>query len=160
MSGASGAEVAMRALPAADGREVVFWGSGDDVELAHDDIDDAIAWKLDGIADRHLPRTVEIVGYARMRVVVAGRLEEDVLDHVLEALDGEYGDPDADEATIATPAMEHAARLFVDTVAGWYRPWMCEPVVHVTIDVASWVLEHRPDWLGDEPDLLSELISP
>ena len=122
-------------------RKIIYWDHEDQEHLTHEDMDDAIESILDDEAPCPLPRTMKICGYARM--AISG--EPGTLEDVLEVLDMEYGDPDG-ERSDPTPKMKLAEEMFLEVVRSEYEPWMCEIVETREIDVAEWVLEHRPDW--------------
>src|SRR5690606_19353922 len=74
------------------------------------------------------------------------------LEHILEQLDDEFGDPDSCDGTAATEAMKQAEKVFIAAVLAEYTPWMCEKTGNeVTVDALEWVREHRPDWLQETP---------
>jgi hypothetical protein len=128
-------------------REIVFWGAEDDGNLSHEDIDEAIEEVLDGapcgIADR-LP-IITMCGFARMPVSMSTLSP---LEHCLEHLDEEYGDPDGDSDK-PTPAMLEAEKVFLAVIQTEYKSWTCEVVERRKINVADWIKEHRPDWLEE-----------
>lgn len=125
------------------GREPVLWGSPDSERLEYTDEDEAIEGILDDI-DGQLPERITICGFACMEVIIS-RLHP--LEDCLEALDEEYGNPE-DGPDGPTKAMEEAERMFLEILKKEYVPWVCEEVCRKEINVAAWVKENRPDWLG------------
>ena len=62
--------------------------------------------------------------------------------------------------TAGAPTVEvvAAAVVFIDVIKADYLPTMLDPTGNtVTVTTAGWVREHRPGWLGKNPDLLNEL---
>jgi hypothetical protein len=126
-------------------RDVVFWSDGVSEELCWQTEDDAVEGILDGITD--WPTTLTIHGFARMK---ADTVCLDPLERCLEVLDEEFGNPDGGE-DYPTPAMVEAEAAFVAVVYREYVPWACEEVCQKTVEVMSWVREHRPGWLDGHP---------
>ena|SRR3990167_4767121 len=74
------------------------------------------------------PKTELILAWRRMKVDVPSH---DVLEHVLEILEEEYGDPYGDYVPETTRTMTEAAEAFAAVIEREYKPWACEPVVKV-----------------------------
>ena len=126
-------------------RTIVFWDSEDEERLTHTDQDDAIECILDMSMPGELSGTLEICGYAHLELPRAESLCDHVLEHILEGLDEEHGDPEGSYSE-PTDNMKKAAKVFVTAVLSEYMGWACEIVERKNIDVAAWVKEHRPDW--------------
>ena len=120
-----------------------FWGPPDSEQLDHEDLDEAIEEYLDD-AHPDRPDEIEVAGYARM-AVGAGEWPDarDLVEHVLQNVDEEHGDPDGDGAAITEPMLA-AAREFLAVVAAEYVPWACEEVVRVRVDVVAWLAARQP----------------
>jgi hypothetical protein len=127
-------------------REIVFWSASDTGHLTETDMDDSIQYHLEQFELGHWPETVDVRGYARMRV---GAHACNPLEHVLEHLDEEYGDPDGGWAD-PTDAMKQAEAEFLAVIEREYTPWACEQVATKTVNVMDWIKKNRPDWLGDD----------
>jgi len=138
----------------------IFWAIEDEEELAHTDLDDAVSEYLDGFMSPKMtqddwdaiPETVEVLGYKRMDPLSAGSVDHyGPLDHLLESLDEEYGDPNGDP-TKRTPAMEAAAKEFLEKVLAEYEVWACElSGEKKTINCLDWIKENMPEWLTEKP---------
>lgn len=126
-----------------DEKSIVCWGALGDEELTHEDMNDAIADVLD--AADELPETLEIQGFARVKVTLLGN---DILENILESLDDKYGGRGEDAEP--TREMGAAAEIFTNAILEEYVPWRCEAVISKTIDVNKWVKEHAPHWLDDK----------
>ncbi len=145
---------------AAPTREIVFWTCDDDGEyLTHSDRNDAIEELLDanlapGMTAaqvlEELPETIDVYGYARMKVETRATVPEDLVRAVLDDLDETYSGPDGSLTEEPTAAMLDAARALIAAVVAEYKPWACERVTTEHVDVNAWIREHRPDWLTDE----------
>jgi len=132
-------------------RQVEFWDAGDEGILSHTDMDEAISYIL---ADTNeLPEKLEICGYARI-IPNKEKWASDILYHLLESLDGKYGNPDGGY-TEPTEEMKEAATKFVNGIFGDYFVWACEIVERKTINVMEWVKENQPEWI-EEMKLKSE----
>lgn len=123
------------------GREIVFWSLAGSERLSHCNMDEAIEDYLDifalpggGFAD-NMPYRAEFIGYARMKPHF---LEKETLNHTLEYLDEEFGDPDG-EWTEPTPEMIEAERIYHEAILKEYVPWMCEPVVRTLVNLQEWI---------------------
>jgi len=134
-----------------DTREIEYWSVGEQERLSHETIDEAVEWFLDGVGGGmeglrpFMVSTVDVIGYARMEPGV-DFLESCLLEHALEALDEEHGDPDggSDEAT---EAMKAAEKVFIQAILAEYTPWTCEQVCTTEVNVGEWVRKHQPGWL-------------
>ena len=126
-------------------REIVFWSIGDYERLMHESIEEAIEDMLgcfalpDGKWSDNLPETVEVKGYARMQPSLQ---EGCSLDHLMEWLDDEYGDPDRIGGTMPTEAMLVAERAFHAIVLAEYESFMCEDIEKQTVNVREWIEKH------------------
>lgn len=127
-------------------RTIEYWDSEGEERLTHTDRDDAIECILNDAGD--LPEKIDICGYARM-VPNGELLAHHALEHLLEDLDEEYGDPEGGYVS-GTDKMKEAAKVFTTTVLDEYVSWACEIVKRETVDVTAWVKENRPDWLEQE----------
>jgi hypothetical protein len=122
-------------------RPIVYWAVGEYERLTHETETAALEDWLEQFAlpggkwADNMPGTVEVIGYARM---VPTLRDYDSLNHLLEHLDGEFGDPEGGW-TDPTEAMLAAERVFHSIVLAEYEPWMCEPVYHKTINVRDWI---------------------
>jgi hypothetical protein len=133
--------------------EIVYWSCDDAAEqLYHDDPDDAVEEFIDDFLDpkmtpaevlEAIPAEIDVYGYARMKPSIS---EETSLEHLLEVLDEEYGDPD-DSSTEPTPAMLAAEKQFHEAVLREYESWACKKVCTKTVDSKEWIQKNRPDWL-------------
>jgi hypothetical protein len=123
--------------------EIVFWAVGHCENLSETDMDDAIQYHLEQFEMDCLPETIEVYGFARMTVGAHGSCP---LDHVLEYLDEEYGDPDGGWSD-PTEAMKKAEAEFLEVIEREYVPWSCEQVATETVNAMDWIRENRPDWL-------------
>lgn len=126
-------------------REIVCWGLPDSEYLTYETRDEAIEWILDAMGER--PTQIVVCGFAHM-VPYYGNLNP--LEHCIEYLDEEYGDPDGGSFD-PTPAMLEAEKMFLAVIEREYTPWACEEVCRETVDVQAWVSAHRPDWLHTSP---------
>ena len=123
-------------------RKVVFWAIGDEEELTHLTVEDAIeGWFDDSIFDVPLPVHVTVQGFAPVRVIAG---IEEWLIHILEAMDEEYANPETGEWTQPTKAMTEAAHRLGDVIEKEYVPWLHEPVTSVTVDLRAWAKENMP----------------
>jgi hypothetical protein len=132
-------------MPNSSDRKVVFWSCDDgDEHLSYTDMDEAIEMALDDSGQ--LDGTIIAYGFSRMRI--NRRDCGDVLGDLIERLDEEYGSPEGPDDI--PEIMRAAEDGFLRIVLAHYVPWACEVVEQHEINVASWVREHRPDWL-EEP---------
>lgn len=137
--------------------DIVFWSVGEEERLSHYTEDDAIEDFLSmfalpgGAWADNTPTSLELVGYARMEMSLH---PGSTVDRTLELLDDEYGDPDGGYSR-PTEAMLEAEKAYHAAIVKEYEPWMCEPVVRKTVDVAKWIEEnqHPLDVLGTEPEV-------
>lgn len=124
-----------------------FWAVGDLERLTATTPDEAIEDYLDNIEPRDWPEAIEVRGFRPMVPSLPTFLAP--LNEVLEALDEEYGDPEGDGHK-PSEAMLEAQAQFLRTVCSEYVSWQCEEVERSTVDVSTWVLENRPDWLQSD----------
>jgi len=124
-----------------------FWRAKHDDGPVHDDLGEAIAVWLDGIEPDEWPETLEVEGF-RKAVVPESFFRDSLLTRALEALDEEFGDPDGGYSA-PTPGMIEAEAAFIRAVLKEYLVWTCEKTGEIErVNVAEWVRENRPDWLG------------
>jgi len=122
-------------------REIVFWHIGDTEQLEHESLDEAVEAHLDACGER-LPERVTVTGYARVKPSLG---EGFSVEHALEALDEELGDPGVTDYTEPTPTMLEAERVFHAAVLAEYESWACEEVTTREVVVADWRKEHDDD---------------
>lgn len=125
-------------------REAEFWGPVEAGQLTAIDEDEAIESILDDYTDNNFPEKITICGYAHMKIDISYL---NPLEHCIENLDEEYGDPDSGGYSDPTDAMKDAERVFLEVIKKEYQVWTCEPVCKKEIIVADWVKKNRPDWL-------------
>lgn len=118
-----------------------YWDKPNAERFHHTDKDRAIEMILDECEGK-FPETIEIVGYAPMRVSVS---PNELLHDILSSLDEEFGDPEGDLFE-PTAAMIQAAKKLAAVIEAEYAPWACEEVTRETINVAEWVAANRPGW--------------
>lgn len=131
--------------------EIVFWDCCDSEELYHSDKDEAIEAFLDGFMLpvmkpedwAAVPKTIEVSGYVRAKV--DRNLDGIPLEHILELLDEDYGNPDAE--TKPTKRMKEAEKEFLKVVLEEYFVWNCEKVCKEEVNTMEWILENNPEWL-------------
>jgi hypothetical protein len=123
-------------------REPQFWSVGDSERLRWTNIDDAIVEWIDDMYDATLPDEITVIGYAPMEVSTH---HLNPLEHVLEYLDEEYGDPDGAGWSKPTERMKEAERGFLRVVKEEYVSWSCEEVARKTINVREWRREYGYD---------------
>jgi len=128
-------------------RIIDYWAAPGTEVLIHEDIDEAIEAILDDWYEDVLPEEIDVYGFSRMKVTFD---PEDILESIVTNLDEEYGDPDGHWSDMVTSKMEEASREFARILTKEYKPWACEEVEKVKVDVQSWVKENRPDWLENE----------
>lgn len=137
-------------------RKPIFWDARDSERLTHDNKDDAIYDALDYMqmidldaGKWTLPRTMVVRGMAPMRVR-AGTPER-LLEHILEMLDEEHGDPASSHISDPTPAMLAAAKALIEVVEREYVSWACEEVTSEAINVREWMAKNAADYWDDFP---------
>jgi len=115
--------------------ETLLYGLHDEEHLQFDDPDEVVARLIDDAADPgepfdsivdRLTWPVKVLEYAPMKLPDAERIAADVLEHTLETLDEEYGDPDGGP-TEPTEAVKAAALAFARAVVADYSVWAHEP---------------------------------
>jgi hypothetical protein len=121
-------------------KRAILWGSDGDEVLFCQTIDDYIELSIDDCDEDYY---ITVYGYERMSVSVDYK---SVLDHVLEHLDEEYGDPDGDY-TLPNENMIKAAREFAVTIENEYEPWTCQVIGCVEVDVKAWIEKNKPEWI-------------
>jgi len=119
----------------------VYWSVGDEEELYHHNIDEAIEAFIDDCHPDKPPEIIELVGYKRMEPKASSYTDR-VLDDLLDRIDEEHGNPGGDP-NAATDKMHSAARVFVKAVLADYTPWACEPVVRQTVNTAEWMKKNE-----------------
>lgn len=117
-----------------------MYGLPDDERLEWDEgavldriLDDAVKTPGEPFADTasRIDWPIRIHVYRRADISgMAEGIARDALEHALEYLDEEHGDPDGD-ATSPTKAMEAAALAFAQAVVKDYVSWACEPTGEV-----------------------------
>ena len=94
-----------------------------------------------------VPETITVIGLTPMKVELD--IAEFMVEHALETLEEEYGDPDGgradDKCFRNLGCVEMAALTFQNVVREEYQPWMHEPAVEMVVDVQAWLKER-----GDE----------
>lgn len=121
--------------------KIDFWTHNPDQEqLDYEDIDDAVQACLDEIPKGEEPEDVQMYGFARENPPDAALEAKCILEVLIEALDDEYGDPEGGPSEV-TPAMEAAAKEFVEKVLADYRVWRCRLVGSKTINLKAWMEE-------------------
>ncbi len=134
--------------------KIDYWSCDKHQErLSAEDMNEAVEQHLDDLecVTADLPEKVTVYGYGRMDVsghILASNPIEDLLDN----LASEYGDPD-DDLEDPSPAMLEAQKEFLTVVAREYKPWACEVVKTIKVNVLDWIREHRPDWIKVDPTL-------
>lgn len=128
------------------GREVVFWSVGEQENLYHETMEEAAnnfieTWRLPftGEWPEDQPDVIELVGYAREEPSICPGIS---LDHLLEHLDEEYGDPQGG-IDDPTPAMIAAEKAFHEVVLAEYETWACKPVTRRLVNVRAWLKTKR-----------------
>ena len=128
-------------------REIELWGFEGDENLVYTGDDDAIEGFLDGLGEDYLPATIELQGYARM-VPTVSEFRSSCVEHLMERLDEEYGDPNGECDKISNK-MFTLEKIFIQGILDLYQVWSCECVHKETIDVETWVKNNAPGWLTD-----------
>ena len=128
-----------------------LWGT-DDGGVLHGDPDEAVEAELDG-RDPPLPPYVTVHGWAPVGLTMK---HGDILERTVEDLAGEHEWEDGD---LVEPSqrMINAEKELVEAFLADYRPTLCQivPDHEIEVNVADWVRENAPDWLEENPDLLS-----
>lgn len=97
-------------------------------EVVLDHLDGLPGYETWGDCLDRYPWPMRVIVHRRAQPPSAEAVAERVLDHVLDWLDEEYGDPDPYSDKIdATPAMLEAARTFARVLLSEYLVWACEP---------------------------------
>lgn len=133
-------QTAKKAVAEAD---VELWDCNEDCEtLRYDNITEAVECWADDIHPDPLPEMVTVYGFNHLSLPSVERLAGDILESVVESLDGDYGSDE--EATEHTPAMKAAALAFATVMRAEYTVWRCEQVAKEDVRVA----DHVPaEWL-------------
>ena len=101
--------------------EELYYGK-EDQERLDCDPDDTFDIIVSNTGDRGIKYPVKVYEFKRRTVMLDGNYP---LDHVLEYLDGEYGDIDGDFTT-PSKSMKKAADKFIQTIIDEYEVWGCE----------------------------------
>jgi hypothetical protein len=125
-----------------------YWGLLDDERLSCQSIDAAIEQVIDDLDALPCGESACVLVHGFVRRDPSGLLDGSLLEHALEALDEEFGDPDAPHSP--TGAMRAAEESFIRVILGEYDVWSCEPVVQVSVPILRWVRQHRPHWIHGE----------
>jgi len=96
----------------------------DVIEKFIDDNCEVVGEGFDAIADRII-WPVKVLEY-RHTTISASVVASQVLDYILDKLDEDYGNMDADP-TIPSSTMKAAAKIFAEAVIEDYQVWVCEP---------------------------------
>lgn len=134
-----------------DNDEPNLWGT-EDSNQAHSDPDEAVEAELDG-RDPPLPPFLTVHGWAPVRI---GMKHGDILDRIMEDLAGDCQWEDGDPIE-PSQRMIDAEKELVDAFLADYHPTLCRivPGHEIEVNVADWVRENAPDWLEENPDLLT-----
>lgn len=120
--------------------------AGSHENFSYHTLDEAVEMYLDGLERDQWPETVEVSRH-EPRVIDVGFLRRALLEHALEAIDDEFGDPDGGY-TDETPRMKEAEETFIKVIIEEYgEPWACDEVSRETINVREWVEKNNPHWL-------------
>jgi len=103
--------------------EPKFYAVEEKERLTATDIEDAIAEYLEDIDPTDAPAIVMVQGYEPRSM--QNYSFDMFLEHILEGLDDEYGDPDG-QYTEATEGMKAAAEVFKQAIIKDFYVWMCE----------------------------------
>ncbi len=122
--------------------EAELWGDEDQEIVTDTDIDDYIENVLEGWG---LTAGLMVITAYKVRSLKIDP-DGDILDPLLEHIDGEYLDENRD-FTKPNEAMKAAAKVFASTIEKEYRVTTCEECGYVNVDIHAWVKEHRPEWL-------------
>lgn len=129
-------------------------GSAD--ECLRDDPDEVIDCYLDLHDPIDWPRTVTIAGYRPSDILWASF---DPLYEIIDQLEINFGDPEGHMEFRPSKELKAANARMVEILKAEYVPWR-----HVEVkgqrfahDVASWVAEHRPEWIGENEDIAAFL---
>ena len=148
-------------------REPRFWTWRQDEErLMLESPEEAIGEAIDFHAEKHTPITetirrytpLAIYGYATM---VAQTPDADyAVDHFMETLADEYGDPDGDTNDILTDeacaTLKAAIEAAYEEAMKGVRIWSCEVIetkTYSTQDVEKVLREDEPEWFKDETEV-------
>ena len=128
-----------------------MWGT-DDGGVLHGDPDEAVEAELDG-RDPPLPPILTIHAWAPVGLAMK---HGDILERITEDLAGEYEWEEGDPVE-PSQRMIDAEKELVEAFLADYRPTLCQivPGHRIEVNVADWVRENAPDWLEENPDLLS-----
>ena len=120
-----------------------LWGGENCDRFHYTTLDDAITDAVEGMPST--PDTVEIFAMRRITVDPGFVSAVGVIDHILENLDDEYGDPDC--ASDPTDAMRLAAENLCAVVLREYVPYTMEKVLAVRVNTADWIKANRSQCL-------------
>ena len=128
-----------------------LWGTEQGGAL-HRDPDEAVEAELDG-RDPPLPPILTIHAWAPVGLAMK---HGDILERITEDLAGEYEWEEGDPVE-PSQRMIDAEKELVEAFLADYRPTLCQivPCHEIEVNVADWVRENAPDWLEENPDLLS-----
>lgn len=99
---------------------------------------DAVERAVENAEDETDAEVTEVkVAAWRRPAVPPSFLRGSVLEHALERLDEEFGDPDGDD-TEPTAEMRAVEKKFIDDLLALYKPEILEAVEIVRVDVAEW----------------------
>ena len=124
-----------------DTRKIEFWSCDLHAEhLIHESIGEAVEDEWDTRTGR-LPEMVEVYGFAYMELPQPEHIASNVLERLLEDLDGEYGNPEEGywRTKDVDPALKEAALTFANAVRKHYKPWACERVETRTVRVSDYI---------------------
>ena len=130
-------------------KDDIFYGREDEEVLIHEDINEAIYEQLDEMP-QPFPKTITIFEWKRMELPLVIREDgRDLLDHIEEGLNDDYGDQnDGDSSFEFSEDEEELAVEFLEKLYEMYVPWTCElSGKKEVVNIKSWVKEHKPHWL-------------
>ena len=143
---------------AAGVKEPKFWTCNEHAELLrHVDYEEAVQEWVEDLWPEELPETLVVYGFAPIDLSGVDVDAERVLEHLLESMDEEYGDPDG-SYTIATESMKAAAEVFVETIYAEYDTWACVKVCEKTVRVADIITAEIP--IREAPEVVATVEEP
>ena len=128
-----------------------LWGT-EQGGVLHRDPDEAVEADLDG-HDLPLPPFLTVHGWTPVGLALE---HGDLLRRLMEDLAGEHEWEDGDPVE-PSQRMVDAEKELVEAFLADYRPTLCQivPGHEIEVNVADWVRENAPDWLEENPDLLT-----
>ena len=118
----------------------------EDQERLDADPDNVMEYQLDGMSPSDWPETIEIFEH-EPRIVSLDT--KDVLDHVYEYLNEEYGDPYGNSEEPSEAVVAKTQEL-VDLIKSEYLSWVCDKNGNSKIiNVHDWVTENAEEWLDN-----------